>query len=361
MRESMKKQPETRPPAPPHMTVKELSRLLGCPFEGDGETEIRGVSSLEKAREGDLVFLAQPKLRQLLEATKASAAIIPAGETFRRIPVFLSDNPHLTFIKAMDLFFKPYRLEPGIHPSAVVSPSARLGKDVAVGALTFIGDEAEIGDGTVIFPLVSIYPGVKIGERTVIHSQVSIREDVKIGSRVIIHNGAVIGSDGFGYLEVDDGSRLKIPQKGTVIVEDDVEIGANTAIDRATFGETIIRKGAKIDNLVQVAHNVDVGENSILAGQTGIAGSVTIGKNVIMGGQVGVSDHVNIGDRVIIAAKSGITKDIPAGSFVAGSPHLDIHDWRKVWVLLPQLYDFIKEVKKLKARVEELEKSSKDK
>jgi len=355
----MKKQPDIGTSPSSCLTVKELSRLLGCPFEGDGEKKICGVSSLEKAREGDLVFLAQPKFRKLLEETKASAAIVPPGETFRGIPVLFSDNPHLVFVRAVDFFFKPYRLEPGIHPSAQVSPSAKLGKDVAVGALTFIGDDVEIGPGSVIFPLVSIYPRVKIGEQAVIHSHVSIREDVQVGSRVIIHNGAVVGSDGFGYIETGAGSRTKIPQKGTVIIEDDVEVGANTAIDRAALGETVIRKGTKIDNLVQVAHNVEVGENTILAGQTGIAGSSKIGKDVIMAGQVGVADHVNIGDKVIIAAKSGITKDIPPGSFVAGSPHLDIRDWRKVWVLLPQLYDFIKDVKKLKARVEELEKSLK--
>jgi UDP-3-O-[3-hydroxymyristoyl] glucosamine N-acyltransferase len=204
--------------------------------------------------------------------------------------------------------------------------------------------------------LVSIYPRVKIGAKTVLHSHVSIREDVKIGSRVIIHNGAVIGSDGFGYIKTGDGSYQKIPQKGTVIIEDDVEIGANTAVDRAALGETIIRKGAKIDNLVQVAHNVEVGENTILAGQTGLAGSVKIGKSAVLAGQVGVADHVNIGDGVIIAAQSGVNKDIPPGSFVAGSPPLDIRDWRKVCVLLPQLHDFIKEVKRLRARVEELEK-----
>jgi len=352
----MPKPSESAPSRAPGLTVKELAERLGCPFEGDGERKIFGVSSLEKAREGDLVFLAQPKFRNLLEATKASAAIVPAGETLRGIPVIFSDNPHLTFVKAVDFFFKPYRLNPGIHPSAQVSPSAVLGKNVAVGALTFIGDDVEIGEGSVIFPLVSIYPRVKIGAQTVLHSHVSIREDVKIGSRVIIHNGAVIGSDGFGYIQTADGSHQKIPQKGTVIIEDNVEIGANTAVDRAALGETIIRKGAKIDNLVQVAHNVEVGENTILAGQTGLAGSVKIGKSVVMAGQVGVADHVNIGDRVIIAAQSGVTKDIPAGSFVAGSPHMDIRDWRKVWVLLPQLHDFIKDVKKLKARVEELEK-----
>jgi len=300
---------------------------------------IHGVSSLEKAKEGDLVFLALHKFRPLLEKSRASAAIIPVEEKYDRIPVIKSKNPYLAFIKAVELFFKPYRLEPGIHPQAFVSPSAKIGKNVAVGAFSFIGDEVEIGVGTIIFPLVSIFPQVKVGKETVIHSHVSIREKSRIGNRVIIHNGAVIGSDGFGYLKAEDGSHTKIPQKGTLIIEDDVEVGANTTIDRAALGETVIKKGTKIDNLVQ----------------TGIAGSTKIGKNVIMGGQVGVADHVNIGDNVTAAAKSGISKNIPSNSFVAGSPHLNIRDWRKVQVLLPQLYDLVKDIKKLKKKVEELE------
>jgi UDP-3-O-[3-hydroxymyristoyl] glucosamine N-acyltransferase len=215
----------------------------------------------------------------------------------------------------------------------------------------------EIGQGTVIYPLVVIYPRVRIGENCLIYSHVSIREDTVIGNRVILHNGSVVGSDGFGYEKLEAGSYLKIPQVGRVVIEDDVEVGANATIDRAALDETVVRKGTKIDNLVQVAHNVEIGENSILAALTGIAGSSKVGKNVILGGQVGVSDHVQIGDNVIAAAKSGITKSIPAGSFVSGSPHLDIRDWRKIWVLLPQLYDYVKEIKDLKKRVEELEKN----
>jgi UDP-3-O-[3-hydroxymyristoyl] glucosamine N-acyltransferase len=340
----------------PCLTVRELAQLLGCPFEGAGETRICGVSSLEQGREGDLVFFSEPRLRRQLEETGASAAIVPPGESFRRIPVLISENPHLSFIRAVEVFFHPYRPQPGIHPSAQISPSAKIGQDAAIGALCVIGDDVEVGDGTIIFPLVAIYPRVKIGKQAVIHSLVSIREDVRVGDRVIIHNGVVVGSDGFGYLELADGSRRKIPQKGTVVIEDDVEIGANTAIDRAALGETVIRRGVKIDNLVQIAHNVEIGENAVLAGQTGIAGSSKIGRGAILGGQVGVADHVAIGDKVIAAAKTGVTKDVPAGAFIAGTPHLDVRDWRKVWVLLPQLYDFMKDMKKLRAKVEELEK-----
>lgn len=337
------------------ITVRELSRLLNCPFEGEGRTRIQGVSSLEKAEEGDLVFVAHSRYFPLLEQSKASAAIIPVEKKYERIPVIKSDNPYLTFIRAVEFFYKPFRFGPGIHPQAFVSPLAKIGREVAVGAFSFIGDEVEIGARTVIFPLVSILPLVKIGKDAVIHSHVSIREKVRIGNRVIIHNGAVIGSDGFGYLKAEDGSHTKIPQKGTLIIEDDVEVGANTTIDRAALGETVINKGTKIDNLVQIAHNVEIGKNTILAAQTGIAGSSQIGKKVIMGGQVGVADHVHIGDNVIIAARSGIMKNIPSNSFVGGSPHLDIRDWRKVWVLLPKLYDFVKDLKKLKKKVEELE------
>ena len=341
--------------------LKELARLLDCPLEGDGETEVRGVADLERAEKGDLVFLAGPKHRRALEQSRASAAIIPEGESFPALPVLKSANPQLTFIRAVDLFFSPYRPAPGVHPTAAVAPTAKVGRGVAVGAFSVIGDEAEVGDDVIIFPLVSIYPRVKIGEGTVLHSHVSVREDVRIGRRVILHNGVVVGADGFGFLPNPDGTHRKIPQKGTVIIEDDVEVGANTAIDRAALGETIIRRGTKIDDLVMVAHNVEVGENSLLAAQTGIAGSSRVGKNVIMAGQVGIADHVQVGDRVIIAAKSGVTKDIPAGSFVAGVPHLDIREWRKVWVSAPLLYDLLKDFKRLKARVEELEKKLGDK
>ncbi|MFP4081257.1 MAG: UDP-3-O-(3-hydroxymyristoyl)glucosamine N-acyltransferase [Candidatus Aminicenantes bacterium] len=349
----MKKPPDS---SSHHLTVKELSRRLRCPYAGKGSTRIYGVSDLEKAKPGDLVFLAHRKYRPLLEKSKASAAIIPADEEHEKVPVIKSENPYLTFIKAVELFYTPYQMKPGFHPQAFISPSAKIGKGAAVGAFSYIGDDVEIGEKTQIFPHVCILSRAKIGKESVIHSRVSIREDVIIGNRVIIHDGVVVGSDGFGYIKAEDGSHVKIPQKGTVVIEDDVEVGANTTIDRASLGETVIRKGTKIDNLVQIAHNVEIGENSILAAQTGIAGSTKIGRNVIMGGQVGVSDHVTIGDNVVAAAKSGITKSIPPGAMVSGSPHLDIRDWRKVWVLLPKLYDLVKDIKKLKKKVEQLEK-----
>lgn len=351
----MRKPPEKKPP----LTVEELARFLGCPFEGGGKAEIRGVSSLEKAREGDLVFLSHRKYRKLLDDCQASAAIIPTDEKYERLPVIKSDNPHLSFIKAVEVFHTPYRPEPEIHSTAVVSPSAKVGENVSIGAFAYIGDEAEIGAKTVIFPFVAVYPRVKIGKECIIHSHVSVREEVQIGDRVTIHNNSVIGSDGFGYVQDKDRKNIKIPQVGTVIIEDDVEIGANTAIDRAALDETIIKKGAKIDNLVQIAHSVEVGPDSILAGQTGISGSVKIGKNVIMGGQVGVADHLKIGDNAVLAAKTGVIGDIPSNSVVAGYPNQDIREWRKSSLMLSKLYDLFKEVKRLKKKVEELETKAK--
>ena len=352
----MPKKPESFPAGRPALTVGELAGLLGCRFEGDGRRQITGFAGLENARPGDLVFLSSPKFRKLLEGSPAAAAIVPEEEPFRGMPLIFSKTPHLAYIRAVEQFFQPYRPEPGIHPTAVVSPSAKIGRQVAVGALTVVGDEAEIGEKTFIFPLVSIYPRATIGRECVIHSHVSIREGVRIGNRVILHSGVVIGADGFGYIKLEDGTHKKIPQTGTVVIEDDVEIGANSAVDRAALGETIIRRGTKVDNLVQVAHNVEVGENAILAGQVGIAGSSRIGKNVVLAGQVGVADHLSVGDDVVAIAQTGIAQDVPAGAVVAGTPQLDVRDWRKASVLLPQLYDLFKEVKRLKARVEELDK-----
>jgi len=221
--------------------------------------------------------------------------------------------------------------------------------------MSVVGAGAEIGPGTIIHPLVSIYEGVRVGAGCILHSGVSLREDVRLGDRVILHNGVQIGGDGFGYLPSPDGRHLKIPQVGTVIIEDDVEIGANSTVDRAALGATIVRRGTKIDNLVTVAHNVEVGEDAILVAQVGIGGSSKIGRRAILSGQVGIPDHIDIGEGVIVAAKTGITKNVPAGTMVAGIPHLDIRDWRKLWAVAPQLYDLVKEFKKMKARVAELE------
>ncbi|MDW7760074.1 MAG: UDP-3-O-(3-hydroxymyristoyl)glucosamine N-acyltransferase [Acidobacteriota bacterium] len=338
------------------MKLKDIAEILGCLLEGEGETEITGVASLETARKGDLVYISGSKHRPALDASFASAAVIPEGERYERIPVIRAAHPHLAFIRAVELFHETPRPQPGIHPLACVAGDARIGRDVSIEPLAYVGAGASIGDRTIVRALATIYPGAEIGDDCVIHSHVSVREGCIVGDRVVLHNGVVVGADGFGYIRLEDGTHRKIPQMGRVVIEDDVEIGANTTIDRAALDETRVRRGAKIDNLVQVAHNVDIGENAILVAQVGVAGSSSVGRNAILSGQVGIADHVRIGDNAIVAAKSGITKDVPDGAFVAGIPHQDIRVWRKMWVLLPQIPDIVKDLKQLKARLEAIEK-----
>lgn len=341
------------------MKLKELAARLNCTYEGDGEVEIWRVASLETATEGDLSFLSHPRFHRLLSQTRASALILAPDIPVEGKNVIRSVNPQLSFIQAAELLHPATRPEPGIDASAYVSPTATLGEGVTISAGCVIGANVVIGARTIIHPLVVIYPEVTIGEDCEVHAHVSIRERTLVGHRVIIHNGAVIGADGFGYIQTGEGEHRKIPQLGRVVIEDDVEIGANTTIDRAALGETRIGRGTKIDNLVQVAHNVQIGPHSILAGQVGIAGSTKVGQRVIMGGQVGIADHIEIGDRVLIAAKSGVAKDIPPDSFMAGIPAVDIREWRKVCVLLSKLEQLFKEVKRLRLMVEEWEKKLK--
>jgi len=339
------------------LTVEVLARRLGRTFRGRGETPVSGFAALETAGEGDLVFLEKTKHRPALDASGAAAALIPAGLVYDRIPVILSDNPRMDFFRAVPFFSPPRRPAPGIHATARVAPSARLAEDVSIGAGCVIGEEAEIGPGCVLHPLVSIYPRARIGRDCVLHSHVSIREEVRIGDRVVLHNGAVVGADGFGYLPDENKHRVKIPQTGTVVIEDDVEVGANSTVDRATLGETVIGRGVKIDNLVQVGHNVRVGEHAVLMAQVGVAGSSVIGARSLLCGQAGVADHVTVGRDAVIAAQAGVISSIPDGAVVAGTPHLDIREWRKSWAAIPRLQGLIKEIRRLNKRVEELEKS----
>ena len=339
------------------ITAAGLAAYLGCSMSGEGGRKLTGFASPESAGPGDLVYLADLKRAERLDKTGASTAIVPKGFPLksRSLTLIHSDDPHLSFIKAVALFFSPLRPPQGIHPTAVIAPTAKIAPDASVGAFCCVGDGSEIGEGAVLFPQVSIYPRAIIGAQTVIHSHVSIREDVEIGRRVTVHNGAVIGADGFGYIQDSEGKHKKIPQTGGVIIEDDVEIGANATIDRAALDNTVIKQGTKIDNLAMIAHNVSLGRHVIIAAQTGVAGSSDIGNHVFMGGQVGIVDHAKIGDGVIINAKSGVTNSVLPGIRVAGNPHLELSIWRKARASLPKLYDLLKEFKRLKRRVEELE------
>ncbi len=327
------------------MKLKEIAEKIGANLRGDGELEIEGVAKLEEAGPAHLSLYTGGKFKKLLEKTKARALIVPPGIKLEGFSLLEAENPRLAFAKAVELFH-PRKRRRGIHPTAVIEEGVQLGRDVFIGAHVYIGKNCRIGDGTEIHAGCVIYEDVEIGQDCIIYARVVIREGTRVGNKVIIHPGAVIGADGFGFARDSSGKYHKIPQVGRVIIEDEVEIGANTCIDRAALGVTRIGKGSKIDNLCQIAHGVVIGQNTVIAGMSGIGGSTKIGSDVVVGGYVGITDNAEIGDRVIIAGKTGVTGDVPPGSIIAGIPHTDMRTWRRAMVLLYQLPSKLKDVLK---------------
>ena len=337
------------------LTLSEITKLVGGELSGDPKIVISGISGIKEAKEGEITFLANPKYDSLLQATHASAIIAPKDTVSSTKPLIKTDNPSVAFAKIVSVFAPSAICHPkGIHPSAIISIKAKLGKDVAVGANTIIEENAEIGDSAIIYGNCYIGNDTKIGKKTIIYPNVSIRERISIGNNVIIHCGAVIGSDGFGFAKVK-GVQEKIPQIGTVVVEDDVEIGANVTIDRARFDKTIIGKGTKIDNLVQIAHNVIIGENCLIVAQAGISGSTVLGKEVIIAGQAGLVGHITVGDNAIAAAQAGVTKSIPANTMVSGYPARPHDVARRVNACVQGLPNLHNRIKELEKKVKELE------
>jgi UDP-3-O-[3-hydroxymyristoyl] glucosamine N-acyltransferase len=331
--------------------LRDLADQLGCRLEGDSDVEITRVAGLEDARPGDLTFLANPKYASLLRRTRASAVILLHGEGAAPCAMLRSDNPYLAFARAVALFAPDWRPAPGVHAMAAVAEDAALGRDVAIGAFVAVGAGARIGDRTVVFPNVTIGPGAVVGDDCVIHSNVSIRERVTLGNRVILQNGVVVGGDGYGFVRRSDGTHEKIPQVAAVVIEDEVELGANTTVDRPAVGETRIRAGTKIDNLVQIAHGVRVGRNVLMAAQVGIAGSTTIEDDVMFGGQVGVGGHLTIGRGAVAVGQSGVTNSLEPGSVVAGYPAIDNLEWRKASVIFRRLPELKRRIEELEARI----------
>jgi UDP-3-O-[3-hydroxymyristoyl] glucosamine N-acyltransferase len=316
--------------------LKELAEWVGGTVVGDGEVEISRVSSIEAAQAGEITFIANPKYLPKLNETNASAVIVSKEITQANKPLLCVTQPSVAFAKIVGLFsFKPYQPK-GIDPSAWVSPTAQLGKDLTIYPFVYIGDRCRIGDRVTLHPGVFVGEDSTIGEESVIQPNVSIYSGTVIGKRVILHSGVVVGSDGFGYVK-EGKKNVKIPQVGSVVIEDDVEIGANTTIDRAALGKTIIQRGVKIDNLVQVAHNVIIGEDSIIVAQVGISGSTKIGTNVTLAGQVGIVDHVEIGDNVIVGAQAGVTHDLAANQGYVGSPALPHREFLRAITIFPKL------------------------
>ena len=336
--------------------LSELAAVVSGRMVGGADPLITGVSGIKEARRGDITFLANRKYLNLLKETAACAVIVSPDI---RIPdgmcAIVCDNPSLAFARIVDLVAPSLvQIQPGVHPTVVIGKNVSIGQGVSVHAYCVIEDGSQIADGTVVFPFVYIGHNSKIGKDSLIYSHVSIRERVEIGSRVIIHSGTVIGSDGFGFATVQ-GMHTKIPQIGNVIIEDDVEIGANTTVDRARFGSTVIKAGTKIDNLVQIAHNVSIGEHSIIVAQAGISGSAQIGRNVTIAGQAGVVGHITLGDNVIVAGKSGVTKDIPSDTMVSGFPAKPHLKAQKIQGYVQRLPKILEKIKELEQRLQQLE------
>lgn len=333
------------------MKLAEISQRLGCELQGDGNIEIAGVRGIDEAGPGELTFVANAKYLAKLPTTTAAAVILSPDIPVVALPSLRTPNPYFAFAQALELFYPPYMPPEGIHPTAVVASSAKIGDHASIGPYAVVGENVEIGESARIFAHVVIYPNVQIGRNFTAHAGVIVREGSRIGDRVVLQGGVVIGGDGFGYVPLPNGTIYKIPQTGIVILEDEVEIGANTTIDRATVGATIIRRQTKLDNLVQIGHGSEVGEGCFLAAQVGLAGSTKIESRVQMGGQVGTAGHLTVGKNTMVVAQSGIPKDVPPNSIVGGYPAVDVHAWRRYSAALPKLPDILRRLRRLEKAV----------
>src|SRR5262249_5442496 len=327
------------------MKLSDIAARLNCDLTGDGSVEIFGVAGIENACEGELSFLVNPKYFPQLKHTRASGLIVGLDFGPAHIPLLRHRNPYLVFAKAIELFRQPKRMQPGIHPSAVVSHDAKLGRDVAVGAFSTIGARASIGNGVQVASHCVVEDDVVIDDQTVLHPGCIIRERVRIGKQCIIQSNAVVGSDGFGYAKQDDGSWYRIVQAGTVVIEDEVEVGAGTMIDRAAVGETRIGRRTKLDNLVHIGHGCQVGKDCLICAQVGLAGSTKLGDNVILAGQVGAAGHLTIGSGVIAVAQTGIPSSVEPGKVISGSPAIDQKTWLKSSALHSRLPELNKHIR----------------
>lgn len=338
----------------PVFTVEALAEKVRGKLVGNGGTRIRGLAPLAEAGPEELSLFADPRYRAALERTRAGALVTRETLSSPNVPQIVVDEPFLALARLVDLFYPRREIDPGIHSSAHVSESAHIGGHVRVAPFAHVGDGARVGDRTVLHCGVFVGEGSSIGDDCVLWPNVVVRDGCRLGSRVTVHPGAVIGADGFGFARTQ-GKFSKIRHVGTVVVEDDVEIGANAAIDRGTLGRTLIRRGVKIDNLVHIAHNVEVGEDSAMAAQVGISGSTVIGKRVLMGGQVGVVDHLTIGDGAMLIAQSGVIGNVPAGATVSGYPARDHREVLKAAASLRRIERLRKELRELERRLNALE------
>ena len=332
------------------MKLSEIAATLGAQLEGDGAVGITGVAGIEEAGPGQLTFVANPKYAADAKTTKASAVIVAEDFPALATATLRSKNPYLDFARALELFYQPPQYAPGVHPTAVVHPSAKIGRGASIGPYVVVDQDVEIGDGCVLLAHVVIYRGARIGRNFFAHAHAVVREHCRVGDNVILQNGAVIGADGFGFAKDDEGRWHKILQSGPAVLEDDVEVQALACVDRASVGETRVCRGAKLDNLAQVGHGSRVGEHTMVCAQVGLAGSTVVGRHVILAGQVGVAGHCHIGDNVVITAQSGTHGDIESGAMVSGSPAFDHKVWLRSMAILPRLPEMARALRSKKER-----------
>jgi UDP-3-O-[3-hydroxymyristoyl] glucosamine N-acyltransferase len=342
------------------MKLSEIATKLDCHLEGDPNAEITGVSGIEHASAGQLTFLANRRYFPLLKSTRASAVLIDPKIAIDRDPALpplaalRSPNPYLAFARAIDLFYQPPKYKPGIHPTAIIAKSAKIGERAHIGPYCFIDEGAQIGRNAVLHSFVTIYRGATIGDDLFAHAHAVVREHCRLGDRVILQNGVIIGGDGFGFAKQSDGTWSKMTQSGPAVLEDDVEVQANSCVDRATIGETRIGRGAKLDDLVLVGHGSRLGANTLLCGQVGLAGSTNVGTDCILAGQVGSGGHLTIGDRTMITAQSGIPHDLAGNTHYSGSPCVDHRQWLKNAATLNRMPEIQKRLRDLESQLEEL-------
>lgn len=344
-------------------SAEQIAGIVNGKIVGDPNIEVTGLAKIEEGQQGDLSFLSNRKYEEFVYTTNASICIVnksfePNGKVPDTLTLIKVDDAYACFAKLLELYDQMTKPQPTIESPSFIHESAKVGEGLYLGAFSYISQNVSIGKNVIIYPNVTIAENVTIGDGTVIHPGVTIYRDCVVGNNCVIHAGAVIGADGFGFAPDEKGEFQKIPQIGNVILEDNVDIGANTTVDRATMGSTIIRKGTKLDNLVQIGHNVEVGTNTAMAAQAGVAGSCKIGNNVLIGGQVGLAGHLKIGDRVMIAAQSGVPGNVEDGSVVMGSPAFDNKEYKKSYIgfrKLPQLRDKVRELEK---KIEELTKAN---
>jgi UDP-3-O-[3-hydroxymyristoyl] glucosamine N-acyltransferase len=335
--------------------LRDLAARLGCELRGDPDVEITGVAGMEQAGPTEITFLANPKYAPKLRHTRAAAVLVSEPLKEEKPATLVSRNPYHDFARALALFYQPPRPAPGIHPHASIARTARIGEGASIGAFAVVGEHVSIGRNALLHPHVVIYAGAEIGDDFCAHSHSVVREYCRVGNRVILQNGVVVGGDGYGFAKTSEGTHFKIVQSGVTVIEDDVEIQSLSSVDRASVGETRVRRGAKIDSLVQVGHGCVIGEDNIICAQTGLAGSSILGKNVLLAGQVGISGHLTIHDNAVIYAQSGIGGDVKAGAVMSGSPAFEARDWLRAITAFQKLPELLKTVRQLEKRLEKLQ------